>query len=47
MHGGRAGAPEGPRNGAWRHGQRSGAVLVERMMGRWLLRLAKAELKGL
>jgi len=49
MHGGAkgSGAPEGGRNGRWRHGQRSGAVLVERMMERLLLRLAKAELEGL
>src|SRR4051794_41247092 len=46
MHGGAkgSGAPEGERNGRWRHGQRSGAVLAERTMERLLLRLAKAEL---
>ena len=48
MHGGAkgSGAPAGERNGRWRHGQRSGAVLAERMMARLLLRLAKAELGG-
>jgi hypothetical protein len=47
MHGARAGAPEGERNGRWKHGQRSGAVMVERAMERLLLRLAKAELENL
>ena len=49
MHGGArgSGAPEGERNGRYVHGQRSGAVLADRMMGRLLLRLAKAELEGL
>ena len=46
MHGARAGAPEGERNGRWKHGQRSDEVLAELMFGR-RLRLAKAELKGL
>ena len=40
MHGARAGAPEGPRNGAWRHGGRSSQVLATRAMERLLLRMA-------
>src|SRR3954471_5680409 len=47
MHGARAGAPEGERNGRYVHGQGSGAVLAERMIARLLLRLAKAEIEGL
>src|SRR3954452_12200398 len=47
MHGARAGAPEGPANGRYVHGQRSGAVLAERAFGRALLKLARAELTGL
>src|SRR3954447_23619617 len=47
MHGARAGAPEGERNGRYVHGQRSGAVMVERTVARLLLRLSRAELKGL
>src|SRR3954470_15708206 len=49
MHGGAkgSGAPEGERNGRWRHGQRSGAVLAERMMGRLLLWLAEGQARGL
>jgi hypothetical protein len=47
LHGSKGGAPRGERNGAWRHGMRSGEVLVERAMSRLLLRLARAELKDL
>lgn len=49
MHGACAGAPEGERNGAWRHGMRSGAYRLERMFDRMMLRLgaeALAELDG-
>jgi hypothetical protein len=46
MHGGAkgSGAPEGPRNGAWRHGGRSSQVLAIRVMERLLLRMARAAL---
>src|SRR3954452_3818043 len=46
MHGARAGAPEGPANGRYGHGQRGGAVLAERAALRALLKLARAELTG-
>src|SRR5215213_1888291 len=37
MHGAHAGAPEGPRNGNWRHGGRSSQVLAMWAMERLLL----------
>src|SRR5215207_4940374 len=46
MHGARAGAPKGPRNGAWRHGGRSGKVLAMRAMERLLLRMAREALEA-
>ena len=48
MHGGArgSGGPEGPRNGAWRHGGRSGQVLAMRAMERQLLRLAREVLEA-
>ena len=46
MHGARAGAPEGPRNGAWRHGGRSSKVLAMRAMERLLLRMAREALEA-
>lgn len=47
MHGGSpgSGAPAGERNGRWKHGLRSGAVLVERAVRLLLLRMARAELE--
>ena len=39
MHGAYAGAPEGPRNGRWKHGQRSGTALAQRALERLLLRM--------
>jgi hypothetical protein len=41
-----AGAPEGPRNGAWRHGGRSSKVLAMRAMERLLLRMAREALEN-
>lgn len=46
MHGAGAGAPEGERNGRWRHGMRSGGMLAERTMRRLLLKMATTELDG-
>ena len=44
MHGGTAGsgAPDGSRNGAWRHGCRSAGALALRRRVRELLRAARA-----
>jgi hypothetical protein len=48
MHGGAkgSGAPEGSRNGAWRHGGRSGKVLAMRAMEQLLLRMAREALEA-
>jgi hypothetical protein len=46
MHGAHAGAPEGPRNGNWRHGGRSSKVLAMRAMERRLLRMAREALEA-
>ena len=48
MHGGAAGSggPEGPRNGAWRHGGRSSRAMLLRRVERELLRLARMELEN-
>jgi hypothetical protein len=46
MHGAYAGAPEGPRNGAWRHGGRSGKVLALWGTATRLLRMAREELEA-
>ena len=46
MHGAHAGAPEGPRNGAWRHGGRSSQALAIRAMERLLLRMAREALEA-
>jgi hypothetical protein len=48
MHGGAkgSGAPEGPRNGAWRHGGRSSKLLAMRAMERLLLRMAREALEA-
>ena len=40
LHGGRAGAPSGKRNGAWRHGGRSKEAADQRKAIRTLLREA-------
>ena len=47
MHGGAvgSGAPEGSRNGAWRHGGRSAEVVAMRRCANGLLRVAR-ELTG-
>jgi hypothetical protein len=43
MHGGAAGsgAPEGPCNGAWRHGRRSAEVVALRRLANELVREAR------
>jgi hypothetical protein len=46
MHGARAGAPEGLRNGAWRNGGRSSKVLAIQAMERLLLRMAREALEA-
>ena len=48
LHGGArgSGGPEGPRNGNWRHGGRSGQVLALRAMERLLLRMAREALEA-
>jgi hypothetical protein len=38
LHGGRAGAPSGERNGRWRHGGETKAAIAQRRMIRALLR---------
>ena len=47
MHGGAAGsgAPEGPRNGAWRHGCRTTEAVAQRRLAARLVREAR-ELTG-
>ena len=44
-HGGRAGAPSGERNGAWRHGGRSKEAMAQRKAIRELLREARQLLR--
>ena len=46
LHGGRAGAPSGPRNGAWRHGGATNEAKAQRKAVRALLREARKMLKG-
>lgn len=46
LHGGRAGAPSGERNGSWRHGGESKEAVAQRRAVRALLREAKKMLKG-
>ena len=46
LHGGRAGAPSGPRNGAWRHGGKSNEAKAQRKAVRALLREARKVLEG-
>lgn len=46
LHGGRAGAPSGPRNGAWRHGGETKEAVAQRQAVRALLRQARQLLKG-
>ena len=46
MHGAYAGAPEGPRNGAWRHGGRSHEARLRRQEMRLLLRMVRQELEA-
>jgi hypothetical protein len=46
LHGGRAGAPPGQRNGAWRHGNQTKEAKAQRVMIRTLLRNADNLLRG-
>lgn len=46
LHGGRAGAPRGERNGSWRHGGETKEAVAQRRAVRALLRRAKQMLKG-
>jgi hypothetical protein len=46
LHGGRAGAPSGERNGAWRHGGRTKEAKAQRQAVRALLRAATKMLQG-
>ncbi len=48
LHGGAkgSGGPEGPRNGAWRHGGRSSKALAIRAMERMLLQMARDALEA-
>lgn len=45
LHGGRAGAPSGERNGAWRHGGRSKEATARRRATRGLLHEAQELLR--
>jgi hypothetical protein len=47
MHGAGGGAPSGPRNGAWRHGDRSQAVDQDRRDLTALVKLAQVGVKTL
>ena len=47
LHGGRAGAPEGKRNGRYRHGLRTKEMLAERRYVTELVREARNLLKAL
>lgn len=46
LHGGRAGAPLGKRNGNWRHGGESQKAIANRRLMRALLRQATNLLRG-
>ncbi len=46
LHGGRAGAPSGRHNGAWRHGNQTKAAIAQRREIRALLREANRLLRG-
>jgi hypothetical protein len=46
LHGGRAGAPSGERNGAWRHGGATKEAKAQRQAVRALLREATKMLQG-
>lgn len=46
LHGGRAGAPLGQRNGAWRHGGATNEAKAQRKAVRVLLREARKMLDG-
>ena len=46
LHGGRAGAPLGQRNGAWRHGNKTKEAKAQRLTIRTLLRNADNLLRG-
>jgi hypothetical protein len=46
LHGGRAGAPLGKRNGAWRHGNETKEAKAQRLTIRTLLRNADNLLRG-
>jgi hypothetical protein len=46
MHGARGGAPQGPANGRWRHGERSQEVVAIRRIGAELSRIARQVIDG-
>jgi hypothetical protein len=46
LHGARAGAPSGERNGNWRHGNETKVAKAQRRMIRTLLREARGFLRG-
>jgi hypothetical protein len=46
LHGGRAGAPSGKRNGRWKHGNETQEAAAQRRMIRALLREASRLLQG-
>ena len=46
LHGGRAGAPSGERNGRWKHGNATKEAIAQRRMVRALLREAVDLLRG-
>lgn len=47
MHGARGGAPSGPSNGMWRHGERSGDAQRARQEIRALVKIAQGGAKSL
>jgi hypothetical protein len=46
LHGGRAGAPSGKRNGRWKHGNETQEAAAQRRLIRALLREADSLLRG-
>jgi hypothetical protein len=46
LHGGRAGAPAGEKNGRWKHGNETKEAKAQRRMIRALLREAGSFLRG-
>ncbi len=47
MHGARGGAPTGPRNGNYRHGDRTGDAALLKAMARLVVRESRAMLESL